>query len=491
MTKPSRASWLAGLAAFVYSGAALWRPSFWTDEAATLSAVRRSLPDLVALLGSIDAVHGAYYFMMFGWTRVFGFSEMAMRFPSLIAIGLSAVVMVELGRKLHSLHFGLIAAVFLVVMPRTQYAATDARSYGLTVLGALAATYVLISIRENPRRGKWLLYSVIGAITVCLSFYVVLLFVGHAVTLLSDAKLRTSWRGLLLGCVGWIIPALAIGTAASRQQFQISWIPPVGPSFWYEFSLLQFFADGYFADDGQIAPQPTPGEDFSMIALAVLLWGAAAVGALLCRRHFIIRLTLPWLVLPAMAVIGGSLLTGGNYYLPRYLTFELPALALLAAAAPAVVLGPGAARGVRVAVILGVSASVALAIPSYLGQRTQFGRDPQDDFRFIAKSVESLSGPSEAFVIAPAQGLVVQAYPKSFEGLADPTRGISAVQWQRIFDQRYDVSSSASKILQYPTVILVEKSEQSIMADELTQLGYSAGEYLRGPATTVTRFSHK
>jgi mannosyltransferase len=484
----SRSSVIAGPLAFVYSGMGIWKPSFWTDEAATLSAVRRSFPDLLAMLGSIDAVHGAYYILMFGWTRIFGFSELAVRLPSLIAIAVSAVLMVELGRKLSGVPFGLIAAALLVVMPRTQYAATDARSYALTVLGAVAATYVLVSIRENPRPIKWAVYAVVGVLTVSLSFYFFLLLFAHAVTLLLDSKLRTAWRGMLAASAAWLAPALWVGSTASQQHFQISWIPPVGPSFPFELAFLQFFADGYFAKDGHVAPLPTPGEDFSMIALAILLWTAAAFGVALCRGHLIVKLAVPWLVIPAAAVIGGSLVTGGNYYLPRYLTFELPALALLAAAPVAVVHFPGAMHRIRAGMAVTVLAALVVSVPSYLGQRTQYGRDPQDDFRYIANSVEKLSSPGDAFVIGPAQGLVRQAYPDSFKGLADPTRGITADEWHRIFDQRLDVTSSASSILQHPTVILVEKSDESVMAEELQKLGYVPVEYLRGSATTVTKY---
>jgi mannosyltransferase len=484
-----------GLLALAYTGAGFWQPSYWTDEAATLSAVRREFPELQALLGTVDAVHGAYYFLMFGWTRLFGFSEISLRLPSLIAVALSAVLVTELGRKVAGTPCGVLAAAFLTVLPRTQYVGTDARSYALTVLGAVSASFLLVSIRENPRMGKWVGYGAVGVLTVSLSFYCVFLFIAHAVTVLVDPKLRTQWRGMLAASVGWLAPALYVGVIASRQQFQISWIRPVGPSFPFEFVFLQFFGDGYFSKDGQVAPLPTPGEDFSMTALAILMWTAAAVGAVLCRRHFIVRLALPWLLVPAVAVIGGSLLTGGNYYLPRYLTFELPALALLAAAPVAFRrLGVNPRPGVRwvtVATAAVLPAALLVAAPSYIGQRTEFGRDPQDDFRFSARAVEQLAKPGDAFVLSAAGDLVYQAYPESFKGLADPTLGITAAEWKRIFDQRFDVATSGPKILEHPTVILVEKTDESAMAGALEKLGYISGQSLRGPATTVTRFSLK
>lgn len=490
MIKLSKASVAAGLLSFAYSGIGLWQPSFWTDEAATLSAIRRSLPDLTAMLGSVDAVHGGYYFLLYPWSRLWGYSEIAVRLPSVIGVALSAVLMVELGKKLAGLNFGLLAAALMVLMPRTQYVATDARSYALTVLGAVAATFILVSIRENPLGRKWVLYAVVGAVTVSLSFYTVLLLLAHGTTVFWDARLRRHWRGLAAATVGWAVPALYVGIAASRQQFQIAWIRPVWPSFPYELTFLQFFGDGYSAIGGQVSPSPTPGEDFSMYALAALTWTAAAVGVWLCRGHFALKLALPWLIIPAGAVIGGSLLTGGNYYLPRYLSFELPAMALLAGM-PAVAAGNFQLIRRRAGAAAATAVALLVCVPSYVGQRTQFGRDQQDDFRYIAETVDKLSSPGDAFVIGPDRDLAFQAYPRSFEGLADPTLGITGADWKRIFNQRYDVITSAPKIRQYSTIVLIEKTGNSAMADSLQSLGYSAGESERGPATTVTRFSRR
>lgn len=493
MIKLSRSSIIVGLLVLIYSGTGLWRPSFWTDEAATLSAVRRDFSDLTEMLGTVDAVHGAYYFLMFGWTRVFGFSELALRFPSLLAIAISALLMVELGRKLSDVRYGIIAAILLVLLPRTQYAATDARSYALTILGAVAATYLLVSIRENARWTKWVLYAVVGLLTVSLSLYCVFLFLAHLVTVLSDSSLRRQWRGLMAVSACWLAPAWFVGSIASQQQFQISWIRPVRPSWPFEFAFLQFFGDGYFAIDGNVTPVPTPGENFSTIALAILVWTAVGTGIVLCRRQFLVKLAVPWLLVPALAVIGGSLITGGNYYLPRYLTFVVPALAILAAAPAASCwarAGRGTSRDRKVMAVL-VGLSLIVSVPSYLGQRTKYGRDPDDDFRYIAKSVEKLSRPGDAFIMGPDMDLAYQAYPESYDGLADPTRGITGTESKGIFNQRFDVPTSAPKILPYLTVILVEKTGKTTMAGALQSIGYEPGESERGPRTTITKFTRK
>ena len=59
------------------------RPSFWYDEAATISAsYSRSLSQLWQMLSNVDAVHGLYYLIMHGWFQIFPPTEFWSRAPS-------------------------------------------------------------------------------------------------------------------------------------------------------------------------------------------------------------------------------------------------------------------------------------------------------------------------------------------------------------------------------------------------------------------------
>lgn len=52
---------IAVLAGLVAGGYRLGVPSLWRDEAATVDAAQRSVPQIFALLAHQDAVNGAYY----------------------------------------------------------------------------------------------------------------------------------------------------------------------------------------------------------------------------------------------------------------------------------------------------------------------------------------------------------------------------------------------------------------------------------------------
>jgi hypothetical protein len=83
--------------------------SFWRDEAATLDAEARSLPDLLRMLTQVDAVHGAYYLTLWPVVHIFGGSEFAVRFPSALAMAAAAFGVGLLGTRLHSRAAGVLA----------------------------------------------------------------------------------------------------------------------------------------------------------------------------------------------------------------------------------------------------------------------------------------------------------------------------------------------------------------------------------------------
>ena len=91
---------LVGVLAAVISLAGAGRPSFWYDEAATMSAsYSRSLAQLWQMLGNVDAVEGLYYVLMHGWFTIFPPTEFWSRAPSGLAVGGAAAGVVVLSKQ--------------------------------------------------------------------------------------------------------------------------------------------------------------------------------------------------------------------------------------------------------------------------------------------------------------------------------------------------------------------------------------------------------
>src|ERR1700759_4935089 len=146
-------------AAVSLSGAG--RPSFWYDEAATISAsYSRSLGQLWQMLGNVDAVHGLYYLFMHGWFQIFPPTEFWSPAPSGLAAGGAAAGIVVLGKQFSSRTVALSAGVLCGILPRTTWAGIEARPYALSMLAAVWLTVLLVSAARRENGWIWLCYGI-------------------------------------------------------------------------------------------------------------------------------------------------------------------------------------------------------------------------------------------------------------------------------------------------------------------------------------------
>ena len=104
------------------SAAGAARPSLWFDEAATISASTRTVPELWRMLGNIDAVHGLYYLVMHGWFAIFPATEFWSRLSSSLTVGVAAAGVVVLGRQLSTRSVAVAAGVVFALLPRVTWA---------------------------------------------------------------------------------------------------------------------------------------------------------------------------------------------------------------------------------------------------------------------------------------------------------------------------------------------------------------------------------
>src|SRR5262249_41221303 len=231
---PVWARWLPPVAAFVI---ALWRitvPSYWRDEAATLAVVRRPLGDLITMLGNVDAVHSAYYLMMWPVEDVLGSSPIMMRAPSAFAVAVGAGAVAATGRRLISPWAGLAAGLVFAILPEVSRYGQEARSYAMVTAAAAIASYVLVRVlgAEPEHRRRWLVgYSASIAVLGILNIFGVLLLPAHALTV--PLYCRRSWRdravqrlalGWAAAVVGGVVIASPLLVLGWQQRGQIAWL---------------------------------------------------------------------------------------------------------------------------------------------------------------------------------------------------------------------------------------------------------------------------
>lgn len=464
---------------------ACWVPSLWTDEAATASAVRRSWPELFFMLGKVDVVHGLYYMLVKSLTDVVGVSELSLRAPSIVAGAAAAAVLAVAGRRLGGPRAGLAAAVVLILLPRFQFAATDARSYALTLLGSSLCIAALAGLRESWRWRGVLGFGAALMVSTGLSFYCILLAPVAVLAVLADGRLRRQWWKVALASVPAAGVAAWVAAAASRQTFQVAWIPPLDWHVAPEILLLQYFSHASMWTDAGIVPAASAPLVIGMVMTAVAVLALAVWGAVRRPRSFSTVLGLALIVVPLAVLLVGSALMGSSYYLPRYLTFTAPGLCLLAANGAVSLTRRSAFRWVAGAAALTLAGGAVLAIA---GQRTQFARSPSDDFRFVADTIRDHARPGESFAVAAGEDLFLAAYPRPFEGLVDLTRGISAAQWGLIFDQRFPLESRSALVDRQKVVFAIRPVEKPQEEEFLRSRGFAEQGRWSGPGHVIVKF---
>jgi len=356
---------------------------FWGDEADTISAVSRSLPQMLHLLGHVDAVHGLYYLLLWPVVRLAGPSEFAVRLPSALAMAAAAGGVTAIARRLASGQAGLYAGLVFAVLPTVTLQGHDARPYALLTAAAVLASYLLIRAAQQPT-GRWFAgYGLAVALTGYLQLFGLLLLPAHAIALaLLTRDRRPALRSWLVSVSVASLAVAPVAVLGWQQRAQIAWIPRPG---WHDASdLVSTLVAGPAA-----------------AALAIGLLGL--LGAL--RGRELSWLAVPWLLLPPALLLAMSEIK--PVYNGRYATYCLPAVALLA--------GAGLAALARPARIIALAAVLSLIAPTLRAQRV-----PTGGMRSVAQFLQAEARPGDA--IAYPGGAIPPwylAYPDGFARLRD------------------------------------------------------------------------
>ncbi|GAA3238799.1 glycosyltransferase family 39 protein [Actinocorallia longicatena] len=364
----------------------LERPPMWRDEAVTAGMAARPIGRIFTTLGSVDAVHGAYYLLMHQVVGLFGGSVTVLRLPSVIAAGCAAGLTALLGSRLAGARAGLFAGFLVAIAPAVTRYAQEARQYTITTALAVLATLLLVRAFDRGRGFRW--YAVALVAVGAVHLFTLLLLLAHLVTVLALAAARPDGRRLLLrwalATAAAMLPVLCLASVAGGQTGQVDWIKPPDAT---EITIMIDRLAG------------TPG--FLGISLAAIL---------LCRSADAWRVALPWLVLPPLALTLYSV-NEEPYYVFRYLLFCLPAGAIL--------VGAGLAR-IRLLISLpALAVALGLALPVLTGLRD--GDDRPDDLRLPAQVIAAERRPGDAIVFDhPNYRRIMGAYPAAYRGLKDP-----------------------------------------------------------------------
>ncbi|HEX4061226.1 MAG TPA: glycosyltransferase family 39 protein [Streptosporangiaceae bacterium] len=383
--------------------------AYWGDEADTVSAVSRSVPQLFRMLANIDAVHGLYYLVLWPVAAVAGTGEFATRFPSALAMAATALGVTAIARRLVSRRAGLCAGLVFAFLPTVSAQGQDARPYAMATAAAVLSSYLFVRIIQDPQRRWFVGYGLSLVLLGYLHMFGLLLMAAHVVTLIGLRRRHRGTDSSPFGSVRlWVVTFVAAGVAMApllmlgwEQRVAIAWITK----------------PGWVAAVGA-AKLLTDGSTVSMVVLGELgvlgilcgarlapIWPLATEGTAPDGGRLIGWLALPWLVLPPAILLAVSEIM--PVYYPRYITYCLPAVALLVGCGLATLRLP--VRAVAFALVL------ALALPAQLALRV-----PNQGMLVASRFLSAHEKPGDAWVYP--LGLIppwLQAYPEGFSSLRD------------------------------------------------------------------------
>jgi mannosyltransferase len=407
-------------------------PSYWRDEAATLSAVSRSLPQLIRMLGHVDAVHGLYYLLLWPVTTVAGTGELATRLPSALAMAAADLGVAAIARNLCSRRVALCAGLVFAILPAVSVQGHNARPYAMVTAAAVLASYLLIRAIADPRPRWFAAYGLTLALTGYLHLFALLLVPAHTITLMGltkraaragDRQLADSgqpgdmWR--ILVARRWLVTVAAVGIA----------VVPVGVLSWLQRDQAGWIREPGWHNVGTLVTALALGSAVSaaLIGLLAVLGGAHEV-----RRRAgspgpgLTWLAAPWLVLPPTMLLAAAEID--PVYTLQYVAFCLPAVALLAGAGLAALRWPLRATALAL--------TVALVLPTQLTLRSPWSGG---SLRAAAQVLAAHERPGDAVIYPgpdayPGPGIPADnlAYPGGFGKLRDIGLAESAAKAGRL-----------------------------------------------------------
>ncbi len=401
----SAAAILVGIAGFLVAAAWAGTPSAWYDEAATRSAVARPADELVDLLGNIDAVHGLYYLAATGWADFTGDSITALRILSAVGLGATASLTVCLARRLATPATAWGAGLSVVLLPGISWAGVEARSYAWSAALAVLSSLALVAARQHGGAGRWVGYAVALTVSNWWFLFSATMVLVHATALaVVDRRLPRAWLGAAAISSAATVPLLVI---AYGQRGQVGHIDLSTGEVAVRVLGGQVFTGPAFRSHGDLLWYGA-GATLAVLVTAVVVSGTVRPDRAGRRDPLLLPLAWAWATLPTLAVVGAHL-AGADIYQVRYLTFTVPAVALLVGFG--LTTYPGRARALLAAGL------VLAAVPGVVSHHLA-GAKSAEDYRGMAALADDWRADAVVFSGAGSRGIAI-SYPEPFHGTED------------------------------------------------------------------------
>jgi len=366
--------------------------SLWLDEAVAVHTAQLG-PLSIVTASCGDTTPPVYYLVLAAVERLFGVSEVAVRFPSVLFSAAAGALLLVLSRKWFGPLGSWIASALYLVSDVNYHYARQARPYAMVSMLCILSFLLLVRALERPARSAWAALATVNALMLFTHYASVLAVVGQALACLLPWRGRravvsfgVSHSPVALAYLGWVVPLMTAG-----QQHKMEWLPSF--RWGHLWAMLNWFAGS------------RPGGP------AFLVLAAMATIALLGRRvwggSLAFRIAIPvisWAFLPVAMALALSPFV--RFLHARYLLYVTPGFVLFWTLT--VLALPTRLRALGAALV----SAITLA---------GFGRSMRTveaDWRQAAERVQAI--PSARVLLAPPYEAVSFAYYFDRSAFTDP-----------------------------------------------------------------------
>jgi len=300
--------------------------SLWLDEAVTAKVVRTIPFFKIPVLFSPGDFHPPLYYLVLKlWTAIFGYSEIALRFPSVICSVLTGYIVYRIGCALKDRKMGFWAAALYLLNPLVVYYSQEARMYSMVTLFATCALWMFVILlkksgkKVTPPLSLFILFSALSIWT----FYGSIFFIATLIGLLFRSKKHRLGTLSLVGLGAAVLvvsPLLLRQLANSAQSVAgvMNWKSVLGPASVKNIALIFLkFAGGRISFEPKLLYYAVAG------AWTIVTFGLMALGGLK-QKSFLILFFAPLLIASLVSFVSPMM----QYFRFLYL---IPVMCLLIA----------------------------------------------------------------------------------------------------------------------------------------------------------------
>lgn len=188
--------------------------SLWLDEAISANVAKNyRLLDIPTLFSPSDFHPPIYYMFLRLWTGVFGFSELALRAPSIIFSLITIYLIYLIAKKISNQKTALWAAIFTGFNPLLIYYAQEVRMYSLITMLLTIVLYYFVKIEKKKTTTDIIMFNIFCGLSFA-TFYGSIFFIAALNLFWLIGK---KWKLFFMANIGLLIAILSLTPLLLRQ----------------------------------------------------------------------------------------------------------------------------------------------------------------------------------------------------------------------------------------------------------------------------------